>query len=269
MPDSFSLWDLRRRALRRAQRHLRAGEPTGLHDIRVALRRVAATAGALGRRKVAGRAKRIVSSLSADRQLEVDRALLARVKALGLISEDAATALGARWESTSDGNGSSVDTAGNERRVRRLERKLRSLAADPQPDALQRLLAARAEVEAGLATAPGRKDDKALHKHRLAVKRARYLAEDLVGCGREEFEAAASREKTAQEALGRWNDVRLFLERIDRERELAEKRGAVRLASELDRFARSLEQPLKSLRAEANDVVRRLAIAPSAAVESA
>lgn len=267
VPDSFSLWDLRRRALRRAEKHLRAGEPTGLHDTRVALRRVAATAGALGRRKVEGRAKKIVSSLSADRQHEVDRALLARVGVLGLLSEDAATALAARWESAGR-NGSGVDTGGNATRMRRLERKLRFLAAHPQPDALARLLAARAEVEAVLATAPDRRDDKALHKHRLAVKRARYLAEDLVSCGRVEFENAAAREKTAQEALGRWNDVRLFLERIDREREQAERRGAVRLAAELDRLARSLEELLKSLRGEANDVVRRLASAP-AAVKSA
>ena len=269
MPDSFSLWELRRRAFRRAQKQVRAGEPSGLHDVRVALRRVAATANALERRKVERRARRIVSSLSADRQLEVDRALLARVTVLGLLSEDAATAVRARWDSTTARNGSGVDTAENRRRMLRLERKLRSLAAHPRTNALERLLAARADVESGLATAPDRKDDKALHKYRLAVKRARYVAEDLVACGRVEFEIAVSREKTAQEALGRWNDVRLFVERIDRERELAERRGAVRLASDLHRLARSLEEPLKSLRADANDVVRRLAIAVSPAAKSA
>ena len=269
MPDSHSLWDLRRRALRRAQKHLRAGEASGIHDIRVALRRVATTAGALGRRKVERRAKKIVSSLSANRQLEVDRALLARVGKLGLLSEDAATALGARWESSQGGNGTGVDAVGNERRMRRLSRKLRSLAGHPQPGALQRLLAERAEAEAALAATPARKDDKALHRFRLAVKHARYLAEDLVECGRVEFEHAASREKAAQEALGRWNDLRLFLERIDRERELGERRGAVRLASDLESLARSLEDPLKSLRAEATDVVRRLSIDLSAAAKSA
>lgn len=269
MPDSLSLWDLRRRALRRAEKRLRDGEASGIHDIRVSLRRVAATAGALRRRKVERRAKEIVSSLSADRQLEVDRSLLARVEKLGLLSEDAATALGARWESPASGDGRATDTAGSKRRMSRIARRLRSLAAHPEPDALQRLLAERAEVEAALASAPDRKDDKALHRYRLQVKRARYLAEDLVECGRVDFEPAAAREKAAQEMLGRWNDVRLFLERIERERELAERRGAVRLASELYKLARSLEEPLKSLRAEATAVVRRLSTVPSAAVKSA
>ncbi len=269
MSDSLSLWDLRRRAIGRAQKRVRSGEPSSLHDIRVALRRVAATAGALGRRKTERRAKEIVSSLSADRQLEVDRILLARVRVLGLLSEDAATALGARWESSADGNGAGVDTPANKRRMRRLVRKLRFLALRPQPDALERLLKGRAEVEAALAAAPVRMDDKALHRYRLRVKRARYLAEDLVGYGRAEFEAAANREKAAQEALGRWNDLRLFLERIDGEREMAERRGTVRLASELDTLARSLEKPLKSLRSEATEIVRRLSNVLPAGAKSA
>jgi CHAD domain-containing protein len=255
--------------LRRARKRSRAGDAEGLHDLRVALRRVASTAGALGRRKVERRAKRIVSSLSADRQLEVDRSLLARVGKLGLLSEDVTTALGARWESSPDEKGTGVDAAGNERRMRRLARKLRSLAAHPQPDAVERLLAERAGAEAALAVAPAKKDDKALHRYRLAVKHARYLAEDLVGIGRVEFELAASREKAAQETLGRWNDVRLFLERIDRERDLAERRGAVRLASELEALGRSLEEPLKDLRAQATDVARRLSTDLSAAAKSA
>jgi CHAD domain-containing protein len=234
--------------------------------VRVALRRVAATAGALGRRKLERRARKIVRSLSADRQLEVDRALLTRISRLGLLSEDAGTALGARWESLPDTRRSRADAVTRERRMRRLQRRLRALAARPQPDTIERLLAGRSDAEAALAAAPDRNDDKTLHRYRLLAKRARYLAEDLVTCGRTEFEPAAARERAAQDVLGRWNDLRLFLERVERERKLAQWRGAVRLASELDELARALEGPLASLRREARETSRRLSnVVPHAA----
>lgn len=234
--------------------------------MRVALRRVAATAGAFGRRKLERRARKIVRSLSADRQLEVDRALLARISRMGLLSEDAGTALAARWESRPDTSGSRSDAIMAQRRVRRLQRKLRVLAARPQPDTIPRLLAERLDAEAALAATPNRNDDETLHRYRLLAKRARYLAEDLVACGRREFEPAAARERAAQDALGRWNDLRLFLERIGRERRLAQWRGAVRLASELDELARGLEGPLAKLRREARETTRRLSnVVPHAA----
>ena len=156
-----------------------------------------------------------------------------------------------------------------ERRLTRLLKKLRSLAAKSQSDALSRLLAERAQVESELAGFPERKDDATLHRFRLRVKRARYLAEDLVACGRVDFESAVAREKAAQETLGRWNDLRFFLDRIDRERKLAERRGAVRLASELEALTGSLEPPLKSLRSEANDIARRLSSLLSSSAQSA
>jgi CHAD domain-containing protein len=151
--------------------------------------------------------------------------------------------------------------------MRRLQRRLRALAAQPQPpDTIQRLLAERSDAEAALAAAPDRNDDETLHRYRLLTKRARYLAEDLVACGRTEFEPTAARERAAQDALGRWNDLRLFLERLRRERKLAQWRGAVRLASELDELARALEGPLASLRREARETSRRLSnVVPHAA----
>jgi len=268
VPDSLSLWELRRRSLVRARKRLRAGHAEGLHDFRVALRRVAATASALGRRKVERRAGEIVRSLSSDRQREVDRALLARIRRLGLLSEDAATALEIRWKPP-NADGSRADRAAEEKRLRRLTRKLRSLASRAPAGALQRLLARRKKAEAALAKAPGTGDDRSLHRYRLRVKRARYLAEDLVGLGRVDFELAASREKAAQEVLGRWNDLRLFLEGIDRERKKAQRRGAVRLASELEDLARALEASLAGLRREASETARRLSTSFSFAARSA
>ena len=264
MTDSPSLWELRRKSLARARKRWRSGEAEGLHDFRVALRRVAATAAALGRRKLERRAEEIVRGLSSHRQGEVDRALLARIRELGLLSEDAATALEIRWK-PAPGAANTVENGAGEKRLRRLTRKLRALEKRAPGGALNRLLVERREAEAALAKHPGKDDDRGLHRYRLRVKRARYLAEDLVACGRREYEAAVARERSAQDDLGRWNDLRLFLERIDRERKRAERRGAVRLAAELEQLARSLSAPLAGLRRTAADAARRLATSFSAA----
>ena len=264
MTDSPSLWELRRKSLARARKSWRSGEAEGLHDFRVALRRVAATAAALGRRKLERRAEEIVRGLSADRQGEVDRALLARIRELGLLSEDAATALEIRWKPASNA-GAAMENGAAEKRLRRLTRKLRALEGRASAGALHRLLVERREAEADLAKPPGKDDDRGLHRYRLRVKRARYLAEDLVACGRREYEAAVARERSAQDDLGRWNDLRLFLERIDRERRRAERRGAVRLAAELGQLARSLSPPLAGLRRTAAETARRLATSFSSA----
>jgi CHAD domain-containing protein len=267
--ESPSPWELRRRALLRARKKVRAGEPEGVHDVRVALRRVSATARALGRRKVERLAKKIVRSLSSDRQLEVDRALLVRVRQLGLLSEDAATALEVRWQSLSKDGGGGADRFGGEKRVRRLLRKLRTLATHPQANTLERLLDERANAQAALADAPAKTDDDALHRYRLLVKRARYLAEDLVELGRPDFDALASRERSAQDVLGRWNDMRFFVERIEREQKLAQWRGAVRLAAELEKLVRALQGPLASLRREAMETAHRISTSFSVAARSA
>jgi CHAD domain-containing protein len=267
--DSQSLWKVRSRALLRAREHFRSGEPDGLHDLRVALRRIAATARALGRRKLERRAKKLAGTLSADRQLEVDRALLLRIRHMGLLSEGFATALGARWESQAASGASEDPAITKEKRMRRLAREVRALAANPRPTPVGRLLAEREEVEASLAVLPEHADDETLHRYRLLIKRARYLAEDLVGCGRIDFEPLAARERAAQDVLGRWNDLRYFVKRIRCERGLAQSRGAVRLASELDDLARALEAPLARLRRDAVETAGQISSSFSVKARSA
>jgi CHAD domain-containing protein len=267
--ESPSLWELRRRTLLRARKKVRAGEPDGIHDVRVALRRISATARALGRRRVERRAKKIVRALSSNRQLEVDRALLVRVRHLGLLSEDAATTLEVRWQSLPKDGVGPADRVGREKHLRPLLRKLRTLAAQPQADTLERLLDERANAQAALADAPAKIDDEALHRYRLLIKRARYLAEDLVELGKPEFEALASRERLAQDVLGRWNDLRFFVEGIERERKLAQWRGAVRLAAELEKLVRMLDGPLANLRREAMEEAHRISTSFSVTARSA
>ena len=250
MKPPATLWKLRSRALDEARQALKRGSAEGLHDLRVALRRIAATATALGKRGTARRATALARHLSPPRQLEVDRQLLARVARLGLLSPDAVTALAARWEKLAERTGRRVARASDGKKMQRLRRRLERLARRDSGKGIGRLRTARREAEAGLARSLESKDDKTLHRYRLEVKRARYLADDLVVLGFPENDDA-EREKALQESLGRWNDLKTFRRRLAESREEAERRGTVVLAGELERLLKALEPAVTSARAAA------------------
>jgi CHAD domain-containing protein len=245
-----ALWKLRSRGLEEARQAVKRGNPESLHDLRVALRRIAATAAALRRKRIARRARAIARSLSRPRQLEVDRRLLARVGALGLLSPDAVTAIAARWEKQASRAARRLARATDGNRMQRLRRRLARLARKGSGNGIKRLAAARREAESHLARSLEGRDDRTLHRYRLAVKRARYLAEDLVALGLPEPTGAA-REKALQETLGRWNDLQTFRRRLARGRREAQRRGTIGLAAELDHLLTVLEPVVDSARTAA------------------
>ena len=265
MRESASLWKSKAQSLERARKALKRGDPEGLHDLRVALRRVSATAGALGRKNVSQEAKEIVRSLSAQRQLEVDRQLLARLGRLGFLSPDAVTALAARWEKLASKGTRRVARAADGRPIHTLHRRVARLYHKEPEIPVARLERARRRAQDALAQPLEGKDDRTLHRYRVAVKRARYLAEDLASLGVREWVSHAEREKTLQEALGRWNDLRLFCHRLEASRDEAEERGAISLAAELERLLAVLEPTVASVRRSAVDASRATANATSAA----
>ena len=248
MTDSKNLWRLRARALEAARREVRAGHPEGIHDLRVALRRTSATAVALGEKRIAREAKDFVRGLSEARQLEVDRKLLRRVATLGLLAPELAAGLDGRWEDVSRKHSRVAARVAGSRQLQALARVVRERGdSSPEPP-LDELERARRTAEARLTPPSPDATDRELHRFRLAVKRARYAAEDLVATGVRGFDKKVSREKALQEALGRWNDVRLFRERLMEMRREAEVRGSVTLASELDRLVISLDGTVLSAR---------------------
>ena len=258
-PVSEILWSLRSRTLAKARKGFLRGDSEGLHDLRVALRRVEATAAALGRKKVEKRARSLVRSLSPLRQLEVDRKLLARLRELGRIAENVSAGLDARWSAEySEGVEAATRVARSGKR-RRLEKKLRSLARRPQEDVPLRLEIERRRLENRLAPPPEDASDRQIHRYRIAVKRARYLAEDLAACGVPGLESRIAREKELQDALGHWNDIQLFRERLKDTRQEAEERGSVSLVLELDRLIAALEGTVATARREALAVAGRVA----------
>jgi CHAD domain-containing protein len=256
-----TLWQIRVRGLDAARKSVKRGDPEGLHDLRVALRRIGVTAAALGREGVARRARCLSRSLSRERQLEVDRRLLERIGRIGFLSPDAVTALAARWEKLA-GKGArrlarAVDGGKFLKLRRRLERLARSRSHKGPGGGTARIEAARRRAEDALARPLEGKDDRTLHRYRLAVKRARYLAEDLAVLGLPEQDSLAVRERAIQEALGRWHDLRMFRRRLAKSRDDAEVRGAVMLAGEIAHLLASLEPAIASVRATAVAASRR------------
>lgn len=260
MRESASLWKLRAQSLEKARKALKRGDPEGLHDLRVALRRVSATATALGRKDVSREAKTIVRSLSEQRQLEVDRELLTRIGRLGFLSPDAVTALAARWEKLASRGARRIAHAADGRPIHALNRRVARLTRKKAEKAsVARLERARRRAQEALSEPLEGKDDSMLHRYRIAVKKARYLAEDLAALGVREWTSHVAREKSLQEALGRWNDLRMFCRRLAESRDEAEERGAVLLAAELEHLLASLEATVASVRKSAVDASRSTA----------
>jgi CHAD domain-containing protein len=253
------LWSLRARSVAKARKALLRNEPEGLHDLRVALRRAEATAAALGKGRIERRTRKLVRSLSPLRQLEVDRGLLARIRQIGRISESVAASLDAQWDPDYAAGMDRAARVARGGRMRRLERKLRRLSRTAREDSVARLELARQRVEQRLVPPPEDAGDRRLHRFRIAVKRARYLAEDLAACGVTGLENRVAHERQLQDALGRWNDIHLFRERLKEVRSNAEERGAVSLAGELDPVIAALEGAATSARREALAIAGRFA----------
>ena len=105
---------------------------------------------------------------------------------------------------------------------------------------------------------PDARSDRELHRYRVAVKKARYLLEDLAFLGTPGLDASSKRLREAQEALERWNDVAALRRHLSRTRRDAERRGAVTLALELDRLLPALDRTAEKARRAALKAARPL-----------
>jgi CHAD domain-containing protein len=215
---------------------------------------VSATASAVGERRLAKKSDKIVRSLSAVRQIEVDRKLLSRVRELGWLPDEVAFGVDARWSARLREGEKEVSRV-PEAELESLRRKLARFAKKNTADLLPRLEKARTRAEENLSRElsdpASDRSDRSLHRYRLAVKKARYLAEDLALMGSPGLETEIEGKKALQDAFGRWNDLRLFRRDLDKARREAERRGTVTFVSELDRLISALEPVVESARAQA------------------
>jgi hypothetical protein len=262
-----ALWKKRARNVEEACRAVRRKTADGIHDLCEALWRVRATAEAFERAGVERGARTLFHELAAPRRLQVDLRLLERVGRLGLLSPDAITALGARWEKVAERAKRRLTRAADGGRMRRLRRRLARLARKSSGTGVKRLTARRHDAEASLAEAPDAADDRGLRRYRRAVRRARILADDFDTLGLPE-PAGAVRERSIEKILDRWNDLRRFRRRLSASRREAQRRGTVGVAAELTRLIAALEPAIAETRkaavAESRQSARVVPIRPAA-----
>jgi len=212
-----AIWKDFRRAFRQARRRFRAGDPAGLHDVRVALRRVAAAAGAADRKKVAGLADRLARRLSAARQTEVDRRLLGELRAAESVPSSVADRVDARLDARLRRQRRKALHAVEGNSARRLVSKLKR-KGDGGPALLERMgsVSAAGPLPRAIGT-----DDESLHRARLAIKARRYLLAARRDLGVPGLEPAIAECRSLQDVLGRVNDWRSFADDLARLKEKA------------------------------------------------
>jgi len=246
MPAGESIWKAQRKSLRRAQRKFERGDPEGLHDFRVALRRLAVVAEAGRRPKIARDATKLVRRFSPLRQLEVDRDLVAELVRCGEAAPADAQAadalLAERWR------------RGREEAVKRLGRApAKKLFERLRRDRRNGPVVSRLAREEGDVHVPRVLDDEGLHRLRIAVKRRRYALMARRDLGIAGLDAEIAKWQTLQDALGRANDWRSLLRDLVR---LLESRGETHAEeSPLDRLFDSASDRAEEARRAARAAV--------------
>jgi len=209
---------------------------------------VGVAARAAGDRRLSRRARRIARRCARVGALESHRRLLSRVRELGLIAPDAAEALDARWEELSRERSRRALRALRKRAIERLLDALSRQAHAGKRRLRRRLERAERRNARSLRLPAGAPDDVALSRYRKRLRRARRIGLALAQAGGPPETDAASRERDAGSALERWHGLRAFGKLLAREREEAERRGAVTLALALDRLIAAVDAMLEKAR---------------------
>jgi len=248
-------WETEKRRLNQAARATRQDGPGAPEELGAVLARIGAAARAVGDRRLARRARALARGVTRVLVFESDRAMLARVARIGLISPEAAAGIEARWEE----------------RARERREILRRDAARGATRALRRALARRArksrrtldssldeaarrDVEK-LWPARGARGARDLKRYRKLCRRARELALARAASGVPSGAAPAG--PACETALERWHAARRFERRLARERRDAEIRGSVVLVAEIDRLLAALEAAVADARRRALEEVTR------------
>ena len=213
MDSRRTVWERLRQTVRKAERRFRHGDEEGLHDVRVALRRIAVIAEAGGRPKVARGAGRLVRRLSPLRQLEVDRQLVAELGKSGAVAPQDARIVDALLGSRYARSRENVEEIFSTREGRKLDERLGHAR---RTGALKARLARRTEQPI---VPPAALDDDAMHRLRIAIKKRRYALMARRELGVPDLEKEIARWASFQDALGRANDWRSFRRDLVRLRE--------------------------------------------------
>jgi hypothetical protein len=258
MSDCAALWRTRGRDLAECGRALAAGQPGVSHRLHAVLRHIATTASALGRGRLARRARRTARRLTKRQALERNRRLLVRARELALLSPEAAAGLDAGWEDLA-GRAERDAARASRKELRRLQRKLSALSRRGSQTGTARIQDARDRAREAVVSPPGPSSRaREIRQYRRAVRACVVLGGDLAELAGRDADHRTRLERQALESLDRWHDVRRFRRRLVKSRLAAERQGAVTLVSELDVFLAVLERAEKDARRLAHEAASPL-----------
>jgi CHAD domain-containing protein len=249
-------------ALSRTLPSARNGEPEGIHQARVATRRMRealplVTRGSKGR-KLKKTVTRLTRALGRVRELDVALINLDEVIADGAMHMEGIDLLRANLEE--ERQRLYTDMAERIERVDldRLQRKAlaaaaRYAASEGEADAARRLRAvikraARRAIalQAAIDNAGGIYLPDRLHEVRIAVKKLRYVLEIARELSRSRASARIRMLKTVQDLLGRMHDLEMLIMRI-RALQGSDRAPTLKVSADLDRLVRRLEMECRQL----------------------
>lgn len=244
------LWVEKRRSLDRAWSAFRANPEESAEELRGQLRAIASVARAARRRRLSKRLRRLARVLSPLCAHRAARRLLARARELGILSLDVAAMLEERWdESARDDAVEAVERFGR-RELRRLRRSLSRGPREEPGDLLPRLR----ETLTSLHRRAGRGEpllDGGLRRRGRKAARTSGILDCLRDLGDLSALPELERERQVAEAIARWAARRRLCRWLRAERRDAGRRGAIALASELDRLLALVERSVTASRGEA------------------
>src|SRR5262249_32235656 len=207
---------------------------------------------ATGDRTLARRARRAVKALSEPVQIESHRRLLARVRRMGLLPDDAAANLDARWEEFLREHGARSVAGARGKAMRKLLRAIERRGRRQKKSLARALEKQRRKTVRGLETPTADVQDRDLKRFAARLRAARDLSSWIGEAGGTAIPASRlERDRRAVDALDRWREPRAFERRLRVERRSAEDRGSVTLALGLDRVIGALEVSLTRARRDA------------------
>ncbi len=256
MRHADTFWERRKLRLEKSWRLLRRGSPEAVSELRTAFALIAAAADAGGDRRLAKRAQKLARRFRSSEKIEKHRKLLSRLQALGLLSPESAASLDVRWEERARKRLDRGMRATQGRPIRRFRRALARRGRRARKDLGRSLQKALRRNGRRLEPPSPESSDRAMRRLGRVLARRAALAQALSETGGAQAHEPLGGPRIARNALERWSEIRAFGRRIHRERRDAESRGAVTLASELDRLISAVDASLVRARREAVKSVR-------------
>lgn len=249
-------------ALSRTLPSARNGDPEGIHQARVATRRMRealplVTRGSKGR-KLKKTVSRLTRALGRVRELDVALINLDEVTADGTMHTEGIDLLRANIKEERQRLYTDMAERLDSVDLDRLQRKALAAAArhaesEGDADAARRLRAvikraARRAValQAAIDNAGGIYLPDRLHEVRIAIKKLRYVLEIARELSRSRASARIRMLKTVQDLLGRMHDLEMLIMRI-RALQGSDRAPTLKVSADLDRLVRRLEMECRQL----------------------